>query len=72
MCAACDVLVVTNKEAEFADIPANYPHKVIVDLVRQFKELDYEGNYEGISWGNINVNPAQNAELTRTMVKTEF
>ena len=72
VCSACDVLVVTNKEAEFADIPANYPHKVIVDLVRQFKELDYEGNYEGISWGNINVNPAQNAELTRTMVKTEF
>lgn len=72
VCSACDVLVVTNKEAEFADIPANYPHKVIVDLVRQFKELDYEGNYEGISWGNINVNPAQDAELTRTMVKTEF
>lgn len=72
VCAACDVLVVTNKEAEFADIPANYPHKVIVDLVRQFKELDYEGNYEGISWGNINVNPAQDAELMRTMVKTEF
>lgn len=63
VCAQCDVLVVTNKEAEFSDIPARYPHKVIVDLVRQFKELDYEGNYEGISWGNININPAQNAEL---------
>ena len=72
VCAVCDVLVVTNKEAEFADIPARYPHKVIVDLVRQFKELDYEGNYEGISWGNINVNPAQNEKLQRTMSKTEF
>ncbi|MGM9604323.1 MAG: nucleotide sugar dehydrogenase [Faecousia sp.] len=72
VCAQCDVLVVTNKEAEFSDIPARYPHKVIVDLVRQFKELDYDGNYEGISWGNINVNPAQDAELARTMAKTEF
>lgn len=68
----CDVLVITNKEKEFADIPAKYPHKVIVDLVRQFNKLDYEGNYEGISWGNINVNPEQDAEIERTMVKTEF
>ena len=72
MASECDVLVITNKEKEFADIPANYPHKVIVDLVRQFDKLDYEGNYEGISWGNINVNPEQDAEIERTMVKTEF
>ena len=72
VCSVCDVLVVTNKEKEFAEVPAKYPHKVIVDLVRQFKELDYEGNYEGISWGNINTNPAQDDELERTMVKTEF
>lgn len=68
----CEVLVITNKEKEFADIPAKYPHKVIVDLVRQFKELDYAGNYEGISWGNINANEAQNDELERTMARTEF
>lgn len=68
----CEVLVITNKEKEFADIPAKYPHKVIVDLVRQFRELDYEGNYEGISWGNINVNEAQNSALERTMARTEF
>lgn len=72
VCSVCDVLVVTNKEKEFAEVPAKYPHKVIIDLVRQFKELDYEGNYEGISWGNINTNPAQDDELERTMVKTEF
>ena len=72
VCSECDVLVVTNKEKEFADVPAKYPHKAIVDLVRQFKELDYEGNYEGISWGNINANPAQNDELVRDMIKTEF
>ena len=72
VCSECDVLIVTNKEKEFADVPEKYPHKVIVDLVRQFQRLDYEGNYEGISWGNINVNPAQDDVLERTMVKTEF
>lgn len=72
VCSECDVLVVTNKEKEFADIPAKYPHKAIVDLVRQFNEIDYEGNYEGISWCNINGNPAQNDDLVRDMAKTEF
>ena len=72
VCSECDVLVVTNKEKEFADIPTKYPHKAIVDLVRQFNEIDYEGNYEGISWCNINGNPAQNDDLIRDMAKTEF
>lgn len=72
VCSECDVLVVTNKEKEFADIPLKYPHKCIVDLVRQFSEIDYEGNYEGISWGNINFNPVQNEELVRDMATTEF
>ena len=72
VCSECDVLVITNKEKEFSDVPAKYPHKAIVDLVRQFKEIDYEGNYEGISWGNINGNPAQNDELVKDMAKTEF
>ncbi len=72
VCSQCDVLVVTNKEKEFADVPEKYPHKVIVDLVRQFRELDYDGNYEGISWGNINRNAAQNNEIGRTMIRTEF
>lgn len=72
VCSACDVLVITNKEKEFEQIPEKYPHKVIVDLVRQFKELDYEGHYEGISWSNINKNAAQDEALVRDMVKTEF
>lgn len=72
VCSECDVLVVTNKEKEFADIPDNYPHKCIVDLVRQFKELDYDGNYEGISWGNINTNEGQSMMLYRDMATTEF
>lgn len=72
VCGRCEVLVITNRDKDFADIPEKYPHKVIVDLARQYRELDYEGNYEGISWGNINSNPAQNEELVRSMVKTEF
>lgn len=72
VCKACDVLVITNREKEFADIPEKYPHKAIVDLARQYDELDYEGNYEGISWGNINRNPAQDEKLEPTMRKTDF
>ena len=72
VCSACDVLVVTNKEKEFAVLPDRYPNKCIVDLVRQFKEIDYAGNYEGISWGNINFNPLQGLKLDRDMAKTEF
>lgn len=72
VCNECDVLVITNKEKEFAYVPEKYPHKCIVDLVRQFKELDYDGNYEGISWGNINENSNQDMKLDRDMAKTEF
>ena len=72
VCSSCDVLVITNKEKEFNDIPEKYPHKCIVDLVRQFKELDYDGNYEGISWGNINVNANGNMKFERDMATTEF
>jgi GDP-mannose 6-dehydrogenase len=72
VCNECDVLVITNKEKEFDEVPAKYPHKCIVDLVRQFKELDYDGNYEGISWGNINENANQSMKLDRDMAKTEF
>lgn len=72
VCSQCEVLVITNRDKDFDCIPEKYPHKAIVDLARQYKELDYEGNYEGISWGNINSNPAQKKELVRSMMKTEF
>lgn len=72
VCSQCEVLVITNRDKDFDCIPEKYPHKAIVDLARQYKELDYEGNYEGISWGNINSNPAQKEELVRSMMKTEF
>ena len=72
VCSECDVLVITNKENEFAEIPVKYSHKYLVDLVRQFNELDYDGNYEGISWGNINVNEGQGFSLERDMATTEF
>ena len=68
---ASDVLVITNKEPEFADIPNKYPHKEIVDLIRQFQELNYEGGYEGISWADINV--SNNTDTaTPDMPHTEF
>lgn len=67
-----DVLVVTNKEPEFEDLLQKYPGKIIVDLVRAWKEVDYAGNYEGISWGNINTNTAQSVKIGKDMAGTEF
>ena len=72
VCSACDVLVIANKEKEFADLPERFPNKCIVDLVRQFGEMDYEGNYEGISWANINKNAAQDKPVERDMLTTEY
>lgn len=67
-----DVLVVTNKEPEFEDLLQKYPGKIIVDLVRAWKEVDYAGNYEGISWGNINTNTEQSVKIDKDMAGTEF
>lgn len=67
-----DVLVVTNKEAEFEDLLERYPGKIIVDLVRAWKEVDYAGHYDGISWGNINVNKGQDVKIEKDMAGTEF
>ena len=72
VCRSCDVLVISNREKEYCDIPERYPGKYIVDLARQFKELDYDGSYEGISWGSINVNANQNMALERDMPSTDF
>lgn len=49
-----EVIVVTNKEQEFEDLLDKYPNKIIVDLVRMWKEVDYDGDYEGLCWGNVN------------------
>lgn len=67
-----DVVVVTNKEKEFEDVLKKYPGKIIIDLVRQWKEVDYDGVYEGIAWGDINVNAAQHKKIERDMEKTDF
>lgn len=72
VCSNSDVLVVTNKEKEFAEVPDRYPGKSIIDLARMWDELDYEGNYEGISWGNINSNTAQCEPIVADMARTEF
>ncbi len=70
--AASDVIVVTNAEKEFKDLPARYPGKIFVDLVRLWDELDYEGRYEGLAWANINQNDAQNAEMEKDFAKSAF
>lgn len=73
VCRNSDVLVVTNKEQEFAEVLSNYPGKTVIDLVRQWKEVDYEGKYEGISWGDINHNiVAQHKEKAMDFKQTEF
>lgn len=74
VCSNSDVLVVTNKEKDFADVLQCYPNKVIVDLVRQWKEVDYAGHYEGLSWGNINTNYSaqESKDVAMDFKQTEF
>ena len=73
VCRESDVLVVTNKEKEFADLLQRYPNKIVVDLVRQWKDVDYAGRYEGLSWGDINANAeAQKQKTDMDFRQTEF
>ena len=74
VCRESDVLVVTNKEKDFADVLQCYPDKVIVDLVRQWKEVNYAGHYEGLSWGNINTNHSaqESKDVAMDFKQTEF
>lgn len=73
VCSQSDVLVVTNKEADFADLLSRYPHKNIIDLVRQWRDVDYDGHYEGISWGDININQSsQHLPSSPDFVQTDF
>ncbi len=73
VCRESDVLIVTNKEKEFADVLKNYPNKIIVDLVRQWKDVEYNGKYEGISWGDINKNrEGQQSYIQENFKQTDF
>ena len=73
VCKNSDVLVITNKEKEFVEVLNKYPRKIIVDLVRQWKEVDYDGIYDGLSWGNINSNEeAQNRPVDMDFKQTDF
>lgn len=67
-----DVLVITNKEKEFTNIIEEYSNKVILDLVRIWNEVDYDGYYEGIAWGNINRNESQYNKIEKEIAATEF
>ena len=68
VCSQSDLLVVANKEREFDDLLTLYPQKVIIDLVRQWSEVNYDGYYEGLSWGDINLN----SEAQRQPVIPDF
>ena len=73
VCSESDVLVVTNKEKDFEEVLKKYPGKIVIDLVRQWKDVDYNGKYEGISWGDINQNQeAQKEEHDMNFKQTEF
>lgn len=73
VCQNSDVLVITNKEKDFEEVLQKYPGKIVIDLVRQWKEVDYAGKYEGISWGDINQNQeAQCAAFEQNFKQTEF
>lgn len=73
VCRESDVLVVTNKEKDFEEILSQYPGKTVVDLVRQWKEVDYSGHYEGISWGDVNKNRlGQDTNIAKDFTQTEF
>ena len=73
VCEESDVLVVTNKEKEFAELLGRYPGKIVVDLVRQWNDVDYAGRYEGLSWGDVNANrEGQESEIEKDFKQTEF
>lgn len=73
VCRESDVLVVTNKEKEFASVMEQYPNKIIVDLVRQWRDVEYNGHYEGLSWGDINRNrDGQESHIDKDFKQTEF
>lgn len=67
-----DVLVVTNKENEFNEILNEYPNKIVLDLVRTWNNVDYNGYYEGIAWGNININDKQFEKIEKEIATTDF
>jgi GDP-mannose 6-dehydrogenase len=49
-----EVIVIANKEKDFEHLLEEYPNKIIIDLVRMWKEVQYDGEYEGLCWGDVN------------------
>lgn len=70
--ANSDVVVVTNNEPEFKEIPSRYPGKTIVDLVRLWDTLDYDGHYDGLAWASVNTNPGQDKSVERDYAKCSY
>ncbi|OPJ65048.1 nucleotide sugar dehydrogenase [Clostridium oryzae] len=49
-----ELIVIVNKEKEFENVLEKCKHKIVIDLVRMWDEVQYDGIYEGISWSGIN------------------
>lgn len=64
VCTSSDILVIANKEKEFKLLMERYPHKIIIDLVRLWDEVDYDGIYDGISWCVTNKHDATQHDAT--------
>lgn len=67
-----DVVVITNKEKEFTNILNKFENKIVLDLVRVWNDVNYNGHYEGIAWGNINKNSSQFNEIEKEIAATDF
>ena len=72
-CVLMSLTACSNKEKEFEDLLTRYPGKVIIDMVRQWRTVDYDGYYEGLSWGDINENKeSQSREIEKDFRQTDF
>jgi len=60
-----EVIIVGHRAQEFEDIPNTHRGRTIVDLVRMWKEIDYDGDYEGITWGGMNSSQQRQKEKAR-------
>lgn len=47
-----EVIVISNKEKEFENIQKEFSNKSIIDLVRMWETIDFDCDYEGVSWGS--------------------
>lgn len=67
-----DLIVITNREKEFKNIIFEHENKIIIDLVRVWERISYNGLYEGISWKDINDKDSSKFKYEKDVTKTDF